>query len=331
MLILWLQFIMSAVLIIAAGTKLARSADTIAEHTGLGTLWAGVFLLPLATSLPELVTSWRAAVIMAPDLSVGNVFGSNMFNITIIAMIDLITQGKGPVLTRVSQRHIFTAAMGIILTCYTALIMLVPIPGSVGWLGLEILPIPLFYILGNWLLARFERRHVMEVAITDLSARERSLGQAVFWFVAAAAVIVLAGTSLADTGEAIARETGMGQTLFGSFFIAITTSLPEVVTTFTAARMGVLDMAIGNIFGANFFNLVIIFFADLFYTTGPLMQAVSPGHLVTALVSVILTAIAVAGLVYRSQRSFVSLGFDSISILFGYLFAMTLLFLMGIG
>lgn len=325
MAILWLQFLISALLIVAAGTRLTRSADTIAEHTGLGALWAGVFLLPLATSLPELVTSWRAAVIGAPDLSVGNVFGSNMFNISIIALIDL-AQGHGSVLTRVSQRHIFTAAMTIILTCYAAIIMIVPIPGRFLWVGLDTFFIPAFYVLGNWLLARFERRHAIEAATIDMAARERSLGGAVFWFLAAAAVIVVAGTSLADTGEAIARETGLGQTLVGSFFIAITTSLPEVVTTFTAARLGILDMAIGNIFGANLFNIMILFFADLFYAGGPIMQVISPGHLVTAMMSVILTALAVAGLIYRSQRSFARLGIDSITIVAGYVLAMTLLF-----
>jgi cation:H+ antiporter len=327
---IWVQFLISAILIVAAGTKLTRSADTIAEHTGLGALWAGVFLLPLATSLPELVTSWRSAVILAPDLAVGNVFGSNMFNIAIIALIDL-SQGKGPILTRVSQRHVFTAAMGIILTCYIALIMIVPIPVRVGWVGLEVMVIPAFYIFGNWLLTRFERRHAVEAATIDLAARGRSLGGALFWFVAAAAVIVVAGINLADAGEAIARETGLGQTLVGSFFIAITTSLPEVVTTVTAARLGILDMAIGNIFGANLFNLLIIFFADLFFTGGPLMQVVDPSHLVTALMSVILTSIAVAGMIYRSQRSYVHLGVDSIFIVGGYVFAMILLFFMGLG
>lgn len=325
MLILWLQFFMSAVLIVAAGTRLTRCADTIAEHTGLGALWAGVFLLPLATSLPELVTSWRAAVIMAPDLSVGNVFGSNLFNITIIAVINL-AQGNGSVLTRVSQRHVFSAAMGIILTCYAAIIMLVPIPGRIGWLGLDTMALPVFYLCGNWLLARMERRHAIEAATIDLAARGRSLVKAVLWFVAAATVIVVAGTTLADTGEAIARETGLGQTVVGSFFIAITTSLPELVTTITAARLGILDMAIGNIFGANFFNIIILFFADLFYTEGPIMQSISPIHLVVALMSVILTAIAVAGLIYRSQRSFVRLGFDSIAIVVGYVLAMIILF-----
>ena len=288
--------------------------------------WAGVFLLPLATSLPELVTSWRAAVILAPDISLGNVFGSNMFNVAIIAMIDLF-HGPTPILTRVSQRHIFTATMGIIITCYAAIIMIIPFPVRIGWLGLDTLALPFFYVFGNWLLARFERRHAVEEATIELAGRDQSLVQAVLWFLAAAVVIVFAGTSLADTGDAIAIQTGLGQTLVGSFFIAITTSLPEVVTTFTAARRGILDMAIGNIFGANLFNLVIIFFADIFYTGGPILHAVSSGHQVTALMAVILTSIAVIGLIYRSQRSFIRIGYDSIAILIGYVLGMTLLFL----
>ena len=220
--------------------------------------------------------------------------------------------------------------MGIILTCYAAIIMLVPMPGRVGWIGLDTMAIPFFYLFGNWLLARMERRHAIEAATIDLAARGRSLGKAVLWFLVAAGVIVVAGTTLADTGEAIARETGLGQTVVGSFFIAITTSLPELVTTFTAARLGILDMAIGNIFGANLFNIMILFFADLFYARGPIMHSISPSHLVVALMSVILTAIAVAGLIYRSQRSFVRLGVDSITIVAGYVLAMILLFFGGI-
>ncbi|MBS4021087.1 MAG: sodium:calcium antiporter [Dethiobacter sp.] len=323
---LWIQFLVSAFLIIVAGTGLTRNAEAISRHTGLGALWAGVFLLPLATSLPELVTSWRSAIIGAPDLAVGNVFGSNMFNIFIIAMIDL-SHGNSPLLTRVSQRHIFTATFSMLVTAFVAVNILMPSSFRLGWLGLDTVAILAFYLLGNWLLSRFERRHAVQASALEGSSAVRPLGQALFFFILAALVIVVAGTILADTGEAIARETGMGQTLFGSFFIAVTTSLPEVVTTFTAVRLGVLDMAIGNIFGANFFNLLILFFADLFYRPGPIMQVISGSHLVTALMSIILTCLAVIGLIYRSQRCFVRLGYDSMAIVFGYFIALLLLFL----
>ncbi len=326
MTMLWIQFIASAFLIVLAGTRLTRSAETIAEHTGLGTLWAGVFLLPLATSLPELVTSWRAAAIFAPDLSLGNVFGSNMFNVAIIALIDL-THGPTPILARVSQRHIFTAAMGIIITCYVAITMIMPISVRIGWIGLETLALPFLYFFSTWLMARFEKRHACQDGAVNFAETGQSLRQAISWFLAAAVIIIFAGTSLADAGDAIALGTGLGRTLVGSFFIAITTSLPEVVTTFSAARRGVFDMAIGNIFGANLFNLVIIFFADAFYTGGNILSVGSPTHLVTMFMFVILTSIAVIGLIYRSQRCFVRSGYDSIAILAGYILGMTLLFL----
>jgi cation:H+ antiporter len=324
MIVLWGKFIVSAFLIIVAGTGLTRNAEAIARHTGLGTLWAGVFLLPLATSLPELVTSWRAAAIGAPDLAVGNVFGSNIFNIFIIAMIDL--SQSGPLLTKVSQRHIFTATVGMLITAFVAINMMMPSHLSIGWLGLNTIVILAFYLAGNWLLSRFERRHAVMASALEVQNEVRPLGQALFFFVVAALVIVIAGTTVADTGEAIARQTGISQTLFGSFFIAITTSLPEVVTTFAAVRLGILDMAIGNIFGANLFNLLILFFADLFYLPGPIMLAISSNHLITAMMSIILTCLAVIGLIYRSQRSFARLGYDSIAIVFGYVIAIILLF-----
>jgi cation:H+ antiporter len=326
MTILWIRFLVSAVLIIIAGTGLTRNAEAIARHTGLGTLWAGVFLLPLATSMPELVTSWRSAVIGAPDLAVGNVFGSNIFNIFIIALID-ISHGSSPLLGRVSQRHIFTAAMVMLVTSFVAINMLTPTTLRIGWLGVDTVAVLAFYLTGNWLLSRFERRHAVQASSLEGDSAVRTLGQALFLFGLGAVIIVAAGTTLADTGQAIARETGMSQTLFGSFFVAITTSLPEVVTTFSAVRLGILDMAIGNIFGANFFNLLILFFTDLFYRPGPIMHVISGGHLITALMSIILTCLAVIGLIYRSQRSFGRLGYDSVAIIIGYFMAILLLFM----
>ncbi len=328
---IWLKFILSIVLIVWAGTRLTKSADLIADRTGLGMMWAGALLLPLATSLPEIVTSARSCLIGAPDLALGNIFGSNIFNVVIIAFIDLISPGA-PVLRQVKVGHILTAGMCIAMTSFITVNIMLPTTISVVGIGLESWMIFAFYIIGSRLLMRYEKRYpvLKEGTVSCHHLEGKTLTQGIVSFLISAVIIIFAGILLADSGKVIADQTGLGETLVGSIFIAISTSLPELVTTAAAARMGLLDMAIGNIFGANFLNLFIVFVAEIFYRPGPVLKDVSVTHLFTAQVSIFLMAVAIIGLIYRSKRQVASLGLDSIAIVITYLITVYLLFSVGI-
>ena len=105
----WLLFFLDAAFIIVAGMQLTKNAEKVAVSLGLGHTWAGALLLPLATSLPELVTALRAALIAAPDLIGGNIYGSILFNLTLIALIDL-AQGRGPLTAR-RKRTLFLTCL----------------------------------------------------------------------------------------------------------------------------------------------------------------------------------------------------------------------------
>jgi len=326
----WMEFLISAALIIWAGTSLTKNADLIAEKTGLGTIWAGALLLPLVTSLPEIITSWRAAVINAPDLALGNVFGSNMFNVAIIALVDLLSPGP-PVLRQVKTGHILTAGMAIALTSFITVNIMLPYTRSFLGVGLEGWFVLMFYLAGTRLLMRYEKRYpVLKGDVSSSHLRGKSIYHGLLGFILAGAVIMFAGTRLADTGKIISHETGLGETLVGTILIAIVTSLPELVTTASAARMGLPDMAIGNIFGANFLNLLIVFFADMFYRPGPILKEVSIGHLFTAQISIFLMALAIIGLIYRSKKTVARLGLDSIAIILTYLVTLIVLFYLGV-
>jgi len=325
----WIVFIFSAALIIWAGTTLTKNADLISEKTGLGAAWAGALLLPLATSLPEVVTSWRSAVIGAPDLALGNVFGSNMFNVAIIALVDLISPGP-PVLRQVKTGHILTAGLSIAVTSFVALAIILPPSLTFLGVGLEGWFILFFYLSGSRLLMRYERRFpVLKTDLPSSHLKDKTLTQGILGFILAGGVIVFAGSQLADAGKVIAQETGLGETLVGSLLIAVITSLPELATTLTAARLGLFDMAIGNIFGANFLNLFIIFLSDLFYQPGPILKNVSFNHLLNSQVSIFLMSLAVISLIYRSRKTVVGLGLDSLAIIITYLAAFVLLFTLG--
>src|SRR5688572_20413124 len=117
----WLAFGACAAVILFAGVKLSYYGDVIAEKSGLGRTWVGVALLASVTSLPELITGISSvAVVGVPDIAVGDVLGSCMFNVLIIALLDL-AGGPAPVSARAHQGHVLTAGMGIFLLGFTAI------------------------------------------------------------------------------------------------------------------------------------------------------------------------------------------------------------------
>ena len=111
-----LQFVVLAIIIIAAGTLLALSADRIGEQTDLGGTLAGFLLLAAATSLPELVVDCNAASIGAADLAVGDLLGSSIFNLLILGVIDLLHRRPVRILSSVSAAHALSAITSIVLT-----------------------------------------------------------------------------------------------------------------------------------------------------------------------------------------------------------------------
>ena len=142
-----------------------------------------------------------------------------------------------------------------------------------------------------------------------------------------ALVIVTAATLLPFIGERLAQETGLGKSFVGSIFIAMTTSLPELVVSITALRIGATDMAIANLFGSNMFNIFIIAIDDIFYLTGPILSHVSTNHAVTGFIAVLMTGIAIVSLTYRLQKkAFLRLGWDAVALLMAFLVNIYLLY-----
>ena len=123
--LLWLQLAAAAAIILGASWFLAKSADVIAFKTGLGRSFVGVVLLATATSLPELGTGVSAiAWLDEPDLALGDAFGSNLFNLLIIGLLDLYWR-DGPVLTKVGPTAAIVGALGIAVIGIAALALLV--------------------------------------------------------------------------------------------------------------------------------------------------------------------------------------------------------------
>jgi cation:H+ antiporter len=300
-----LQFAASAAVIVAAGVGLARFVDRLSDLTGLGRLLAGTVLAAAATSLPELSVDLSAVRQGDPDLAVGDLMGSSLFNLLVLAALDLSYYSRGRMLSRAAAAHALSGTMTIAITgVAAAALLLAPRlgPPPVGEIGFGPLSILLVYALGVRLV-HFDQRASAGAERPALGARgrRREVARATLGYLACAAAILLAGPRLAASASDLAAATGLGSTFFGTVFVALCTSLPELVVSLEALRARAFDLAVGNLFGSNAFNMVLLAPLDLVHP-GPLLAAVSPSHALTAVATMVVTAVAVLGQLYSVER-----------------------------
>jgi len=329
LLTLWLLFLICALIIIFTGTKLTRYGDIIAEKTGLGRVWIGAALIPLATSLPEITSSSGAAWINAPNLAIGNIFGSIMFNLLIIAIADFV-HGPGPLLSEVTTGQILTAILGIFLCAIATLSMLLKPSFLFAGVGIDSLILVTLYFLGIIVIFKYSKKNKPEdvLGLPKGNYAAYSLLHTNIKFLIAAIIIIFTAMKLAQVTNSLADLTGWGTTFMGTIFLAIVTSLPELVTSLTAIKIKAFDLAVGIVLGANILNMTIPFFSDIFYDGPPILSVVSSQHIISALMAIILTSIAVASIVYKPKRAVFSLGIAAWLIFLGYFLGIFLIFKM---
>jgi cation:H+ antiporter len=319
-LLVWAQFFVCVALIGFAGFRLSRYGDVIAEKTGLGGSFVGLVLLATVTSLPEMVTGIGAvALAEAPDIAVGNIFGACVMNLVMIVVLDLMHRGES-VYTRASHGHILAASFGVILIGFVALNVILgarDITLQIGHVGVYTPLILLIYLGSVNIVFRYERRQRAEYVEEAAERHPRvTLRSAVIGYAVAAAVVVSAALWLPFIAEQLARTMGWNETFVGTLFVSIATTLPELAVTVSALRLGALDLAIGNLLGSNLFNLMLVAIDDLFFLPGPLLSFVSPWHTVSALSALMMTGLAIAGLLYRpADRVFGMVGWVSVLLL----------------
>lgn len=310
MLLTLIQFAVCAAVVIAAGALLTRCADALADLTGLGRLLVGSILLAATTSLPELTVDISAVRLGLPDMAVGDLMGSSLFNLLILAVIDMLHHSRGRLLSRASAAHALSAVVSIAMTALAAAGILLAHRGA-PWtlLGIDVsgIGILLVYLLGLRLVyydqrVAGENRPGVPQDVLMPAGKRMTLGRASAGFAAAAVAILIAAPYMAEAAGRLAELTGLGGTFVGTTLVAFSTSLPELVASLAAVRMGAFDLAAGNVFGSNAFNMVLLVPLDAVYTGGSLMSAVSPNHALTCLATIIVTCVAVAGQLYSVER-----------------------------
>ena len=328
---IWLAFTATALVIVFAGVRLARYGDVLGEKTGLGRSWIGVVLLAATTSLPELFAGFGATALASlPNIAVGDVLGSCMFNLVILSFMDAIQ--PEPLSTRAHQGHALSVGFGLVLVGIAGLGL---VSGArlppLGWIGLYSPALIVLYFVSMRVIFAHEKhrlaKETREVA-EELQYAEIPLRTAAWHYTTAAMLVVGAAMWLPRLGAELARQTGLGEAFVGSLFIAITTSLPEIVVSLSAVRIGAIDLGIGNVLGSNLFNLLILGLDDVFYRQGPILAAVDASHSVAVLAVVTMNGLFLTGLTYRVITKRFAVAWDTAAIAGVYVIAVGIAYLL---
>jgi cation:H+ antiporter len=286
-----LLFISTAAVIVLAGTNLSRYGDVIAERSGLGRTFVGLVLTASITSLPELVTGFSSVVLHdAPEVAVGDVAGSLVFNLLLLVLIDALAPAGTPAPDFRSGHAILLGGTALgTLAVAAALAWPSELPGlaRVGTVT-PVLAVLYFGAL-RWVYVRNRPAEAPGPEPDGVSLR-----QAVGLYAANAALVVVSAGFLPKLAVDLADHTGLGQSFVGAAIVGAVTSLPEFAVTVSAVRLRALDLAVAGLLGSNLFDLLILALDDVAYAPGPLLAAVSKAHLVPLLTAVLMSGVLAA-------------------------------------
>jgi cation:H+ antiporter len=301
---LWLQMLAATAIILAGAHFLTRSADAIAARTGIGHSFIGVLLLATATSLPELGTGVSSVRIGQPDLAMGSVYGSNLFNLLLVPVLDVYWR-HGPILSmmRRATKWIAWLGIGIIgLGTVGVLTSATPLANTflrVSWMSWIILAA---FFFAMWVL--YKRTSLGDEDQVEITERTPTLLRAVTMYLGAAITVIAGAVWLARIGDALAVTYGWQASFVGTQFLALCTSLPELATSIAALHIGAPALAISNILGSNLFNMgFVVFFSDLSMSDS-IWKPISRIHALTGGIAIGLTLIVIIAMRTRMASLF---------------------------
>jgi cation:H+ antiporter len=321
-------FGVAALVIVIAGSRLARRADTLADRTGLGEALFGVLLLAGVTSLPDFAATLSAAVDARPDLAMSNVMGSMAVNLAFLGVADIVYRKANLEHAAASPVNLMLA--GLLIVLLTLPLLAIFTPTVTRWNVHPVTPVIVTaYLFGLHLVHRTRAkpmwfpRHTSQTVSDEPDKDHRGRSSTLwFGFIGMAVVTGVAGWVLMEAAKGIADQTGLSETLIGGLFTALATSTPELVTTIAAIRIGALTLAVSNIFGTNCFNMLVVAAADAGYAHGSIYHDMAPVQMLWGLVSILMTAILLLGLVRRETYGIGRIGFESALILGVYAVAL---------
>ena len=321
--VMW--FLCGTAVIAVAGTRLARVADQLADRTGLGEALVGAVLLGISTSLPGITASVTAALDGYPTLAVANAMGGIAAQTSFLAIADLFHRPANLEHAAASAPNLIFSALLIGLLSLTLLGLAGP-----GWTIGHVDPITILLFVGYGFGVRLaiisrrepmwrpERTSATLVDQPDPRASDRSTWSFSLEFAAAAGFTLVGGVTVARSAGALVDQAALSESVAGGLFTAISTSLPELITTIAAVRRGALTMAVSDIVGGNAFDVLFVAVADLAYVDGSIFASTGPAAVFLTALAVLLNVVVLLGLLQRQRHGPAGIGFESLLVLILY-------------
>ncbi len=322
----WVKFIATSALIVLAATQLAKYGDIIAIRTRLSGMFIGVLLLAGATSLPEVLTSISSINQNAPNLAAGNLLGSNTFNMLLLAIIDIVNRNQR-VLRKAAQKHALTGSLAVFMIGLVVFFIIADIDVKIGWIGIDSILLIAIYVVAVRLIHQNSTPASQFAVYPEIPEGTPTLRKGLLGFLLAAGALVIITPIMVQSAEEISILTGLGTTFIGSTLVALVTSLPELVTTLAAIKIGASDMAIGNLFGSNLFNMFAIGLTDIFYTQGRFLSVIDPSFLLIGMIGLIMTGMGLIGNLAKLERKAWFIEVDALALIVVYVASLILLYI----
>lgn len=243
------------VFLIKGADFFVEGASAVAKKLHVPALVIGMTIVAMGTSLPELSVSVTASIAGSNQLAIGNVVGSNIFNLMVVLGSCALFSAL-----EVSDDTI-KKDLPFSIICTVALMVMGIIGNSVGHIDGAILLV-LFIIFLASMLRAAKKSRTTAAAIAEEEAENEIVDiptwLCIIYIIGGAVAIKYGGDWVVDSCTTLALKFGMSETLVGLTIVALGTSLPELVTSIVAAKKNELDMAIGNVVGSNIFNVLLI-------------------------------------------------------------------------
>lgn len=313
----------AAAVIALAGISMSSTADKLADRTGFGEALVGGILLGASTSLSGTVTSVTAALDGYAELAVANAIGGIAAQTVFLAIADIVYRKSNLEHAAASETNLIQGALLVVMLALPALAM--TMPDFAIFAVHPVTPVLLaVYLFGlklsrgaqeapMWQPMKTEETHddIPEEPSPDDESMARLFGR----FAVLLVVMGVCGWVLARSAVTIADWANMSETVVGTFFTAITTSLPELVTTVAAVRRGALQLAVGGIIGGNTFDVLFLVASDVAYRDGSIFHAIDDRALFLLVWAILMTGILLLGLIRRERYGVGGIGFESAALI----------------
>lgn len=315
---------------------MAKISVRLADRTGLGEAVMGAVFLGGSTSLSGIVTSVTAAAGGHAELAVSNAVGGIAAQTAFLAIADIFYQ-------KANLEHAAASVTNLVQGTLLMTLLSIPLiamsgPQVVVW-GIHPATIVLIvaYLFGLRLVSRSQKaqmwtpRRTAETAFEQPGSERANSSLTKLWlkFILYAATVAIAGYGIARSGVSIAAQTGFSESVVGGLFTAVSTSLPELVTTVAAVRQGALTLGVSGVIGGNCFDLLLLAFSDIAYRQGSIYTAIANRQIFVMALTALMTGILLLGLLEREKYGVGNIGFESVLILLIYGGGIIMLFLRG--